>query len=216
MRRVLKSMRRTASGDSKIEQARTLEALGVVAAEGRIEEALVPPRNHCPSFRRKWWIRSPPANPQRPRLSRVPLPAALRVALREGGYSARRPHRHRRGPPAALVSSRAGAQQRPSLVRTVCRYQHDPHGAIQRSTPFPRPSSGYTPASHNRASQKQRPDVPREQIFGDVTRDRFFALFYDAQVPLAHFSRDFEPDVQQLAQVRIEARASRIVPQGRV
>lgn len=46
----LKSLRRTASGDFKIEQARTLEALAALAAEGRIEEALVPAAQLLPEF----------------------------------------------------------------------------------------------------------------------------------------------------------------------
>src|SRR5579863_6630120 len=47
---VLKSLRRTASGDFKIDQARTLEALAALAAEGRIEEALVPAAQLLPEF----------------------------------------------------------------------------------------------------------------------------------------------------------------------
>jgi tRNA pseudouridine55 synthase len=46
----LKSLRRTASGDFRIEQARTLEALGALAMEGRIEEALVPAAQLLPEF----------------------------------------------------------------------------------------------------------------------------------------------------------------------
>jgi tRNA pseudouridine55 synthase len=46
----LKSLRRTASGDFKIEQARTLEDLAALAAEGRIEEALVPAAQLLPEF----------------------------------------------------------------------------------------------------------------------------------------------------------------------
>jgi tRNA pseudouridine55 synthase len=46
----LKSLRRTASGDFKIDQARTLEALAALAAEGRIEEALVPAAQLLPEF----------------------------------------------------------------------------------------------------------------------------------------------------------------------
>jgi len=46
----LKSLRRTASGDFKVEQARTLEVLAALAAEGRIEEALVPAAQLLPEF----------------------------------------------------------------------------------------------------------------------------------------------------------------------
>jgi tRNA pseudouridine55 synthase len=46
----LKSLRRTASGDFKIEQARTLEVLAAMAAEGRVEEALVPAAQLLPEF----------------------------------------------------------------------------------------------------------------------------------------------------------------------
>jgi tRNA pseudouridine55 synthase len=46
----LKSLRRTASGDFKIEQARTLEVLAALAAEGRVEEALVPASQLLPEF----------------------------------------------------------------------------------------------------------------------------------------------------------------------
>jgi tRNA pseudouridine55 synthase len=46
----LKSLRRTASGDFKIEQARTLEVLAALAAEGRVEEALVPAAQLLPEF----------------------------------------------------------------------------------------------------------------------------------------------------------------------
>jgi tRNA pseudouridine55 synthase len=46
----LKSLRRTASGDFKIEDARTLEQLAALAAEGRIEEALVPAVKLLPEF----------------------------------------------------------------------------------------------------------------------------------------------------------------------
>jgi tRNA pseudouridine55 synthase len=43
-------LRRTASGDFKIEDARTLEQLAALAAEGRIEEALVPAVKLLPEF----------------------------------------------------------------------------------------------------------------------------------------------------------------------
>ncbi len=46
----LRSLRRNASGDFKIEQARTLEDLAALAAEGRIEEALVPAAQLLPEF----------------------------------------------------------------------------------------------------------------------------------------------------------------------
>jgi tRNA pseudouridine55 synthase len=46
----LKSLRRTASGDFKIEQARTLDVLAALAAEGRVEEALVPAAQLLPEF----------------------------------------------------------------------------------------------------------------------------------------------------------------------
>jgi tRNA pseudouridine55 synthase len=46
----LKSLRRTASGDFKIEQARTLEQLAVLASENRIDEALVPAAQLLPQF----------------------------------------------------------------------------------------------------------------------------------------------------------------------
>ena len=46
----LKSLRRTASGDFKIEQARTLEQLAALAEEGRIEEALMPAAQLLPQF----------------------------------------------------------------------------------------------------------------------------------------------------------------------
>jgi len=46
----LKTLRRIASGDFKIEQARTLEALAALAAEGRVEEALVPAAQLLPEF----------------------------------------------------------------------------------------------------------------------------------------------------------------------
>lgn len=46
----LKSLRRTTSGDFKIESARTLEVLGGMAAEGRIGEALIPAAELLPDF----------------------------------------------------------------------------------------------------------------------------------------------------------------------
>src|SRR5450631_4360385 len=46
----LKSLRRTASGDFKIEQARTLEQLAALAEEDRIDEALVPAAQLLPQF----------------------------------------------------------------------------------------------------------------------------------------------------------------------
>jgi tRNA pseudouridine55 synthase len=46
----LKSLRRTASGDFKIECARTLEELAVLAAEERIGEALIPASQLLPDF----------------------------------------------------------------------------------------------------------------------------------------------------------------------
>src|SRR5579863_5180861 len=46
----LKSLRRTASGDFKIEAARTLEQLADIAAEGRLGEALIPAVQLLPDF----------------------------------------------------------------------------------------------------------------------------------------------------------------------
>jgi tRNA pseudouridine55 synthase len=46
----LKSLRRLASGDFKIESARTLEQLAALAAEGRIEEAVIPSAQLLPDF----------------------------------------------------------------------------------------------------------------------------------------------------------------------
>lgn len=46
----LKSLRRTASGDFKIEQARTLEELALLAQEERLGEALIPASQLLPAF----------------------------------------------------------------------------------------------------------------------------------------------------------------------
>ena len=46
----LKSLRRTASGDFKIESARTLEQLAALAAEDRLNEALIPAAQLLPDF----------------------------------------------------------------------------------------------------------------------------------------------------------------------
>jgi len=46
----LKSLRRTASGDFKIQMARTLEELAELAADGRLEEALLPAAQLLPEF----------------------------------------------------------------------------------------------------------------------------------------------------------------------
>ncbi len=46
----LKTLKRTASGDFKIEGARTLEKLAELAADGRIQEALVPAAQLLPEF----------------------------------------------------------------------------------------------------------------------------------------------------------------------
>ena len=46
----LKSLRRTASGDFKIESARTLEQLAALAAEDRLREALIPASQLLPEF----------------------------------------------------------------------------------------------------------------------------------------------------------------------
>lgn len=46
----LKSLRRVASGDFKIESARTLEQLAELAAQGRIEEAVIPAAQLLPEF----------------------------------------------------------------------------------------------------------------------------------------------------------------------
>jgi tRNA pseudouridine55 synthase len=46
----LKTLRRTASGDFKIEQARTLEELAVLAQEERLAEALIPAAQLLPGF----------------------------------------------------------------------------------------------------------------------------------------------------------------------
>jgi tRNA pseudouridine55 synthase len=46
----LKSLRRTASGDFKIEAARTLEQLGALAETGRFEEAVIPAAQLLPEF----------------------------------------------------------------------------------------------------------------------------------------------------------------------
>jgi tRNA pseudouridine55 synthase len=46
----LKSLRRTASGDFRIESARTLEQLAALAAEDRLREALIPASQLLPEF----------------------------------------------------------------------------------------------------------------------------------------------------------------------
>lgn len=46
----LKALRRTASGDFKIEAARTLDELAEMAAAGRLEEALIPSAELLPDF----------------------------------------------------------------------------------------------------------------------------------------------------------------------
>jgi len=46
----LKTLRRTASGDFKIEMARTLDALGELSAEGRLQEALIQAAQLLPEF----------------------------------------------------------------------------------------------------------------------------------------------------------------------
>jgi tRNA pseudouridine55 synthase len=46
----LKSLRRLASGDFRIEQARTLDELGALAEAGRLEEALLPASGLLPEF----------------------------------------------------------------------------------------------------------------------------------------------------------------------
>ncbi|HLX43162.1 MAG TPA: tRNA pseudouridine(55) synthase TruB [Bryobacteraceae bacterium] len=46
----LKALRRTASGDFKIEMARTLDALGELAPEGRLQEALIQAAQLLPDF----------------------------------------------------------------------------------------------------------------------------------------------------------------------
>jgi tRNA pseudouridine55 synthase len=46
----LKSLRRTASGDFKIESAKTLEVLGEMAANARLDEALIPAAELLPDF----------------------------------------------------------------------------------------------------------------------------------------------------------------------
>src|ERR1700690_1996076 len=46
----LKALRRTASGDFKIEQARTLEELAVLAQEDRLRDALIPAAHLLPAF----------------------------------------------------------------------------------------------------------------------------------------------------------------------
>jgi tRNA pseudouridine55 synthase len=46
----LKALRRLASGDFKIEQARTLDELAVLAGEGRLHEALLPASGLLPEF----------------------------------------------------------------------------------------------------------------------------------------------------------------------
>lgn len=46
----MKSLRRTASGDFKIESARTLDQLAALAAEDRLREALIPAAQLLPEF----------------------------------------------------------------------------------------------------------------------------------------------------------------------
>ena len=65
----LKSLRRIASGDFKIESARTLEQLAELAQSGSIEEALIPAAQLLPEFplgNGRFDHRQP--DPQRPRL----------------------------------------------------------------------------------------------------------------------------------------------------
>jgi len=80
----LKTLRRTASGDFKIEGARTLEQLGALAEAGRFDEAVIPAVQMLPAIPRRNGGRAHRRpDPQRPRFPRLPVPCPRRGPLRQ-------------------------------------------------------------------------------------------------------------------------------------
>ena len=54
-----------------------------------------------------------------------------------------------------------------------------------------------------------------EEVFRDVFGDYRFELFQQVEVAAAEFGGDFKTYVQELAQVIVERRIFRIMPEGR-
>ena len=67
----------------------------------------------------------------------------------------------------------------------------------------------------NLVRQEQRLDVAFEEIFRDVARDTGFAALQHVEIFVAHFCRHLEAHMQQLAEIRIEARILLIVAERR-
>jgi hypothetical protein len=57
--------------------------------------------------------------------------------------------------------------------------------------------------------------VPLEQVFSDVSGDDGLVLFQGVEVTIAHPGGDFETDVEQLPEARVESFALGIMAQRR-
>ena len=107
---VLKSLRRTASGDFKIESARTLEDLAALAAEDRLREVLIPAALLLPDFPSEMVDSLTVSQIRNGRDFRVsPFQVRPGSRYRQGGEPSRRPGGHRRSASAAPLSSCPGA-----------------------------------------------------------------------------------------------------------
>ena len=65
----------------------------------------------------------------------------------------------------------------------------------------------------NYLPEQQRFHVPLEQVFRDIFGDDGLVLLERVEIAVALFRGDFEADVQQLAEARIEGRVFLVVPQ---
>ena len=120
----LKSLRRIASGDFKIESARTLEQLAELATIRQHRRSADPGRaalTRISAGSGRFDHRQP--DPQRPRLPHLAvLNAPTGRALRKSRQPARRAGRHRRSAPAPPVSPRSGAvspTETPDVLRSL-------------------------------------------------------------------------------------------------
>jgi len=114
----LDQLRRTASGEFEIEQARTIAQLESLAADDRLVDAIVPAAKDAAGLPERLRGRvDGRADSQWPKLSGFAIPFATGFAARQGGHAGGRTGGYRRGGIAEPVSSRGGAVTPGSLLR---------------------------------------------------------------------------------------------------
>ena len=106
----LTELRRLASGEFEIDQARTLEQLEALAAEERLVDAFVPAEKLLPGFPERVRRRTDGgASAQRAQFSGVPVPRGSAREICQGGDADRHPGGHRRSRAAESLPSGGGA-----------------------------------------------------------------------------------------------------------